>query len=210
MADGLTHIAISFFILAFVAQLGFEKLPSKIELIRDGDNVKIERNSFWGLKIFACSIFGILSDTLDKPLFGARLWFHSVIILSIFWVICYMLVTRFFESLKPWILLVVIASFSHIPLDMEYAVPLFYPLLDDAYWIEFDLKIKQGLIPSIEAFKFKVHSIPVEEIPKFATASAVTFAGLILFLFVFTFVFIDTVLTKRFMRKMKATKTPNN
>ena len=102
MVDGLTHIAISFFILAFVSQLGFENLPSRIELIRDGDNVKIERNSYWGLKIFACSIFGLLSDAFDKPLFGARLWFHSLIILSIFWIICYMLVTKFFESLKPY------------------------------------------------------------------------------------------------------------
>lgn len=210
MVDGLTHIAVSFFILAFVTQLGFEKLPSKIELIRDRDGVKIGRNSYWGLKIFACSIFGILSDALDKPLFGARLWFHSLIILSIFWVTCYILITRFFESLKPWILLAVIASFSHIPLDMEYAVPLFYPLLDNAYWIEFDLKIKQGLIPSIKAFKFNVHSIPAEEIPKFATTSAVTLVGLILFLFVFAFVLIDTVLTRRFMRKMKVINPPNN
>ncbi len=201
MAGGLTHIAVSFFILAFVTQLGLEQFPSKIELIRDGYNVKIERTPYWSLKIFACSIFGILSDAVDKPLFGTRLWFHSLIILSIFWVICYALVKRFFESLKPWILLAVIASFSHIPLDMGGAVPLFYPLLDDAYWIEFDLKIKQNLIPSIEAFKFKVCSIPVEELPRFTTTTAVTFEGLILFLFVLVFVIIDTVLYKRFMRK---------
>jgi len=196
LVDGLTHIAVSFFILAFITQLGFENLPSRIELIRDGNNVSIERKAYWSLKIFACSIFGILSDAFDKPLFGARLWFHSLIILSIFWVICYMLVTRFFETLKPWLLLVVIASFSHIALDMEYAVPLFYPLLDDAYWIEFDFKIKQGFKPSIQAFGFKIRSIPVEEIPKYATTSAVTFMGLILFLFVLTFILIDTILNK--------------
>lgn len=201
MAGGLTHIAVSFFILAFVTQLGLEQFPSKIELIRDGDNVKIERTPYWSLKIFACSIFGVLSDALDKPLFGTRLWFHSLIILSIFWAICYVLVTRFFENLKPWLLLAIIVSFSHIPLDMGGAVPLFYPLLDDAYWIEFDLKIKQGLIPSIASFKFKVRSIPVEELPRYATISAVTFEGLTLFSFVLVFVLIDTVLYKRFMRK---------
>ncbi|MHA2246769.1 MAG: hypothetical protein ACXADY_17630 [Candidatus Hodarchaeales archaeon] len=110
------------------------------------------------------SLGAILPDLLDKTLTGSRYPFHSLIISGVILILLniavrYYINSRFsFSSKYPmitnYLFLVSIAFVSHLIMDLEGLVPLFYPLDMRGYQLDFSIIIKQALPPIITDFSF--------------------------------------------------------
>jgi len=105
-------------------------------------------------KLFVISLAAILPDILDKTLTGTRYPFHSILVsgfillvLSLFVFFASSRGTLSFTKAQEYTILASIAFLSHIFLDLEGLVPLFFPLDLRGYRVEFRLEIIQSFLP---------------------------------------------------------------
>lgn len=118
------------------------------------------------------SFASLLPDVFDKIITGTRYPFHSLIIsiimLSIFYLLGRYFIEKFFYnhlSVQYFSLLMIlfsVAYLSHPIMDLEGAIPLFYPIDSFGYHIEFQLNIKQSITPIISNFTFMIIREPYD------------------------------------------------
>lgn len=110
------------------------------------------------------SLTAILPDLIDKTLTGTRYPFHSFVVtggvlLGLNIILKYYLNTHPKNALNntkitSYLFLASLAILSHIILDLEGFVPLFYPIDLNGYKLEFNINIIQSFPPSISEFGF--------------------------------------------------------
>lgn len=121
------------------------------------------------------SLAAILPDIIDKTLTGTRYPFHSLLISGSLLLTINLSLKYFFHThpentlnnteIANYLFLASLAFLSHMILDLEGFVPLFYPLDLNGYMLEFDINIIQSIPPIIsdirigfikEPFNFKL------------------------------------------------------
>ncbi|MFX0015313.1 MAG: hypothetical protein ACFFB2_09435 [Promethearchaeota archaeon] len=134
-------------------------------------------NNFFGFKIplehlIILSFSALLPDILDKALTGSRFPFHSLLISVVILIIINVSIkynlnlhtslAAKYPMISSYLLLISLSFVSHPIMDLEGFVPLFYPIDLNGYKFDFQIVIKQSLLPTITDFHFGIMREPFD------------------------------------------------